>query len=73
RGLDVGSTAAVHARIRAAASAGSAVLFHSTDLDEVLQLAHRVVVMTRGVLSEAPSSASRAEIGAMMLRAENAA
>jgi len=73
RGLDVGSTAAVHARIRAAASAGSAVLFHSTDLDEVLQLAHRVVVMTRGVLSEAPSSASREEIGAMMLRAENAA
>ena len=73
RGLDVGSTAAIHARIRAAASAGSAVLFHSTDLDEVLQLAHRVVVMARGVLSEAPSSASRSEIGAMMLRAETAA
>jgi general nucleoside transport system ATP-binding protein len=69
RGLDVSSTAAVHARIRAAAAAGGAVLFHSNDLDEVLQLAHRVVVMARGTLTEVPSSATRSEIGTMMLRA----
>jgi ABC-type uncharacterized transport system ATPase subunit len=46
------------------------VLFHSADLDEVLYLADRVLVVTRGVISEAPPGASRGEIGAMMLRSE---
>jgi general nucleoside transport system ATP-binding protein len=73
RGLDVSAAAAIHARIRAAANAGAAVLFHSTDLDEVLHLAQRVIVMTRGVLLEVPFSASRAEIGRMMLRLEQPA
>ncbi len=73
RGLDVSATAAIHARIRAAASEGAAVLFHSNDLDEVLHLAQRVVVMSRGVLSETPLGASRAEIGSMMLRTEASA
>ena len=68
RGLDVGSAAAIHARIEVAAKAGAAVLFHSNDLDEVLQLAHRIIVVSRGVLTEAPLTASRAEIGSMMLR-----
>ena len=70
RGLDVSATASIHARIRAAAGGGAAVLFHSNDLDEVLHLAQRVVVMSRGLLTEAPASASRAEIGSMMLRTE---
>jgi general nucleoside transport system ATP-binding protein len=68
RGLDVGATAAIHARFRAASENGAAVLFHSNDLDEVLHLAHRVVVMSRGNLIEAPFNASRAEIGNLMLR-----
>jgi simple sugar transport system ATP-binding protein len=68
RGLDVGSAAAIHAHIDAAAKAGAAVLFHSNDLDEVLQLAHRIIVVSRGVLMEAPLTATRAEIGNMMLR-----
>jgi general nucleoside transport system ATP-binding protein len=68
RGLDIGAAAAIHARIRAAAAAGAAVLFYSSDLDEVLQLSHRVVVVCRGVLREAPSDASREEIGRMMLQ-----
>ncbi len=72
RGLDVGATAAIHARIRAAAAAGAAVLFHSNDLDEVLHLAHRVVVMSRGTLTEAPASASRSDVGTMMLAGEAA-
>jgi simple sugar transport system ATP-binding protein len=70
RGLDVSATASIHARIRAAATNGAAVLFHSNDLDEVLHLAQRVVVMSRGLLTEAPAGASRAEIGSMMLRTE---
>jgi ABC-type uncharacterized transport system ATPase subunit len=71
RGLDVGATAAIHGRLRAAAADGAAVLFHSSDLDEVLDLAARVLVVTRGVVAEAPVTASRDEIGAMMLRAES--
>jgi general nucleoside transport system ATP-binding protein len=70
RGLDVSATASIHARIRAAAANGAAVLFHSNDLDEVLHLAQRIVVMSRGLLTEVPVSASRAEIGSMMLRTE---
>jgi ABC-type uncharacterized transport system ATPase subunit len=69
RGLDLRATAAVHARLRAAAEAGAAVLIHSSDLDEVLELATRVLVVSRGVLAEPPSgtAAGREEIGAMML------
>jgi simple sugar transport system ATP-binding protein len=67
RGLDVVAGAAIHARLRTAAAAGAAVLFHSTDLDEVLALAERVIVVVRGVITEAPPQASRATIGAMML------
>jgi simple sugar transport system ATP-binding protein len=67
RGLDVAAGSAIHARLRSAAAAGAAVLFHSTDLDEVLGLAERVIVVARGVISEVPPQASRATIGAMML------
>jgi ABC-type uncharacterized transport system ATPase subunit len=70
RGLDISAAAAIHVRLRSAAAAGAAVLFYSADLDEVLYLADRVLVLTRGLISEAPPGASRSEIGAMMLRAE---
>jgi simple sugar transport system ATP-binding protein len=73
RGLDISATAAIHARLRSAAAAGAAVLFYSADLDEVLYLAERVIVVTRGVIVEAPAGALRSEIGAMMLRAEREA
>jgi simple sugar transport system ATP-binding protein len=71
RGLDVGATAAIHGRLRAAAAGGAAVLFYSSDLDEVLDLAGRVLVVTRGIVSEALPTASRDEIGALMLRGES--
>jgi len=67
RGLDVVAASAIHARLRSAAAAGAAVLFHSSDLDEVLALAERVIVVARGVIAEVPPQASRATIGAMML------
>jgi simple sugar transport system ATP-binding protein len=70
RGLDVNAASAVHARVRSAAAEGAAVLFHSSDLDEVLALAHRVLVMSRGLLIEAPFTATRAEIGGLMLHSE---
>jgi simple sugar transport system ATP-binding protein len=70
RGLDIAATAGVHSRLRSAAAAGAAVLFHSTDLDEVLHLADRVVVVARGAITEVPLGASRIEIGALMLGTE---
>ena len=67
RGLDIRAAATIHARLRRAASEGAAVLFHSSDLDEVLELATRVVVASRGVLIEPPPGASRETIGGLML------
>lgn len=66
RGLDVQATAAVHARIRAARDAGMAVVIYSSDLDEVLELASRVVVVHAGRVTEPPhdyESIGRAMLG----------
>ena len=71
RGLDVQATRAVHDRLREAAARGLAVLVYASDLDEVLTLGTRVVVMNRGQLVEAPPGASRETIGRMMLGAGN--
>ncbi len=67
RGLDLAATAAVHAELRGAAEAGAGVLFHSGDLDEVLELATRVVVMTGGRLVEMRPGAGREEVGRVMV------
>jgi simple sugar transport system ATP-binding protein len=48
RGLDVAATAAVRHTLRERRGAGVAVLLISYDLDEILELADRVVVMARG-------------------------
>lgn len=47
-GLDVRSTYACRTRIREAARAGLAVVLISTDLDEILELADRIMVMSNG-------------------------
>lgn len=65
RGLDIRATAAVHARLRAAAAAGAAVIVYSSDLDEVLALATRVVAVHAGRLLEVPND--REAVGRAML------
>jgi ABC-type uncharacterized transport system ATPase subunit len=68
RGLDVRASAEVHARLRAARDSGAAVLLISEDLDEVLQLADRVGVMTRGrIAGEFAQPADRQAIGQAMV------
>ncbi|MFL5519855.1 MAG: ABC transporter ATP-binding protein [Gemmatimonadales bacterium] len=69
RGLDVQATRAVHDRLRDAAARGLAVMIYSSDLDEVLTLGTRVVVMYRGELFEVPPGTSRAAVGRLMLGA----
>jgi simple sugar transport system ATP-binding protein len=68
RGLDLAATAAVRDELRARAVSGGAVVLMSTDLDEILELSHRVVVLFRGALLEVPADAqTRGEIGRRML------
>lgn len=67
RGLDIRATAAVHERMRAARDAGSAVIIYSSDIDELLELADRVLVMHAGVLT--PVSATREAIARAMVGA----
>jgi simple sugar transport system ATP-binding protein len=50
RGLDLRATTEVHRRLREARTAGAAVVLHSADLDEILELADRVIVVVRGTL-----------------------
>jgi ABC-type uncharacterized transport system ATPase subunit len=54
RGLDIRATRAVHDRLRAAADIGAAVVVYSSDLDEVLSLATRILVVHAGRLRECP-------------------
>ena len=68
RGLDVGAVEAVYGQIRAAAERGVGVLLISSELDELLSVAHRIVVLYRGrIVGECAARAGeRDRIGAMM-------
>ncbi len=68
-GLDVKAVAETRARIMAARNAGSAVLLISEDLDEILELADRILVMHHGeVVHDMPAEgADPQEIGRYML------
>jgi ABC-type uncharacterized transport system ATPase subunit len=70
RGLDIQATVEIHDRLRTAAAQGVAVLVYSTDLDEVLELSHRVLVVHAGTVREAPPGADRRVVGQMMLGIE---
>jgi ribose transport system ATP-binding protein len=48
RGIDVGAKAEVYELIRRLASAGAAIVLVSSELEEILGLAHRILVMHRG-------------------------
>jgi general nucleoside transport system ATP-binding protein len=68
RGLDVGAIETVHAYLREAAADGVGVLLISEDLDEILLLADRIVVMYEGAVAGETSrdGAGVEEIGLMM-------
>lgn len=67
RGLDIRATQEVHARLRDAADRGVLVLVYSADLDEVLELSDRVLVVRGGQVREAPGDAERQAIGRLLL------
>lgn len=70
RGVDIGGIARIHDQLRAAARAGAGVLLVSADLDELLVLCHRIVVMLRGAIvgerSDLAAPDVRAELGGLM-------
>lgn len=65
RGLDLRATGFVHDQLREVAARGAAVLIHSSDLDELLALADRIVVVFHGRVREVPRDRER--IGQAML------
>lgn len=69
RGLDIRATAAVQEQLRLARDGGSAVVLYSSDLDEVLAMADRMLVVHAGRVSEV-HPATRGSVGRAMLGAE---
>lgn len=65
RGLDLRATAEVHERLRQARARGAAVIVHSADLDEIVELADRVIVVVAGRVSGV--AGGRDAIGRAML------
>ncbi|MFG0317517.1 MAG: heme ABC transporter ATP-binding protein, partial [Planctomycetota bacterium JB042] len=67
RGLDLRAAAFVRDEVRRLRDAGAGVLLVSTDLDEVVELADRVVVLSRGRLAGPfAKGTQRAELGRAM-------
>lgn len=69
RGLDVGAIEYVHRRLLEQATAGTAILLISSELDEILALSDRIAVLRDGkIVGVMPRSAASAEkIGPLML------
>lgn len=67
RGVDVGSIEFIHKRIVEVRDSGTPVLLVSSELDEVVGLADRIVVMYRGrVNGIVPADTPRSALGLMM-------
>jgi general nucleoside transport system ATP-binding protein len=67
RGVDVGSTEFIHARVVRERDNGAGVLLVSSELDEVLALADRIAVMYGGkILATVPADTPRERIGLLM-------
>jgi general nucleoside transport system ATP-binding protein len=72
RGVDIGAIEFIHGRLRAMRDAGGAVLLVSSELDEILALADRVLVMDRGRIAGelAIADCTEAALGRLMAGAE---
>jgi ABC-type uncharacterized transport system ATPase subunit len=72
RGLDVAGIETVHSYLRDAAAGGVGVLMISEDLDEILALADRIVVMYEGAVAGERDAAAATveELGLLMAGGE---
>lgn len=73
RGVDVGTKHEIYALLRRFADEGGGVLFHSTELPELIGTCDRILVLYRGrFVAEMPyGTANEETIGALMLGAAN--
>ncbi len=70
RGVDIGAVEFIHAQLIAARAHGVAILLISADLNEVLQLSDRLIVLHNGQIVahfDDPSAVGEEEIGLYML------
>ena len=68
RGLDVGAIEFVHRRLVEQQDAGKAVLLVSLELEEILSLSDRILVLYEGrIVAEFPPDVSEEEIGIAMI------
>lgn len=65
RGLDLRATDAVHTRLRSARASGMAIVLYSSDVDETLSLADRMLVVFDGTVREVDRD--RHVVGAAMV------
>lgn len=67
RGLDIAATHYVHERLLAEREAKKAVLLTSTELDEILALSDRIIVMFKGrIIGIVPPEVGKGRIGELM-------
>jgi ribose transport system ATP-binding protein len=67
RGIDMGARAAIYETIADLARSGMAVVVVSSDLEEVIGLAHRVLVLSRGQPKGILDSAEATNVAIMQL------
>jgi ABC-type sugar transport system ATPase subunit len=67
KGVDVGAKDEIHEIIRAKAASGAACLVVSSDLPEILALAHRIVVMREGCVQGEIAGGQASEESVMQL------
>jgi simple sugar transport system ATP-binding protein len=65
QGLDLNAAAFVHQRMQIARDSGMAIVFYSSDLDELASQSDRVLVVSRSGIQECPPD--RDQIGGMLL------
>ncbi len=72
RGVDIGAIEFIHAQLRALRDAGCALLVVSSELDEILALADRVLVMNEGrITGELPTAdCTEARLGVLMVESK---
>ena len=67
RGLDVGAIEFVHRRLVAERDEGRAILLVSLELEEILSLSDRILVIYEGrIVGEFPPTATEEELGVAM-------
>jgi ABC-type uncharacterized transport system ATPase subunit len=68
RGVDIAAAGLIHARLRALQARGAAILLASTDIDELMALSTRILVMHHGAIvgERLPGDTSLREIGLLM-------